>query len=65
MDLTDFFDPYNIEHVKAYKCVMETGVWPVEFNKEMEEKGIKRGYTWQVGIAMKIADAWVKEKTEG
>jgi len=28
MELTEFFNPYNVDHIQAYKVLGETGTWP-------------------------------------
>ena len=31
INIVDFFDPANPEHIKAYKHLRDTGVWPGQF----------------------------------
>ena len=34
MNIVEFFDPTNPEHMKAYKHLRDTGVWPKGFIPE-------------------------------
>lgn len=62
MDLVEWFDPYNKEHMAAYKHLQDThGMWPKGFIPE----GMSLGLGWQFVIMNKIADAWVKHVLEG
>ena len=51
MDLLDFFDVYNVEHLKAYKHLTEKGSWPEGF---LPENCILSN-VWQYQIAAKLA----------
>lgn len=59
-NLVDFFDPHNIEHIRAYKHLMETGKWPLDF--AIEASGHPTTQLWQVEIVNKMANAWVEMK---
>ncbi len=56
--IVDWFDPNNIEHLKAYRELEHTGIWPKEFLPE----NILFTQVWHVGIACKLADCWLQEK---
>lgn len=56
MSIVDFFNPYNNIHLMAYRYLCDTGTWPEGF----VPKGVEFGATWQVGIANKLAGAWLK-----
>jgi hypothetical protein len=58
MKVEKFFDPRNIEHIKAYKTLSETGVWPKGFIPEETEFGPG----WQAILAFKIANLYVEQK---
>ena len=58
MNIVDFFDPNDIEHVKAYKHLMDKGYWPKEFWEQIQN--IDKPNGWQVLIASKMADRWVE-----
>jgi hypothetical protein len=61
--VVDFFDVNNLEHLKAYKMLIETGVFGDGNFKRQHLKLL--GYWsegWQVGIANKIAKAYINEK---
>jgi hypothetical protein len=58
MLIQDWFDPDNVEHVKAYKHLRENGVWPVGFVPEH----ITLNACWVVAIIAKLADRWIDSK---
>ena len=58
IDVVEFFDVYNQEHIIAYQHLQETGKWPIDFAIELS--GHPHPSMWQVGIINKMADAWVK-----
>ena len=58
MTLLDWFDPDNIEHLKAYKHLQETGIWPEGFIPEDNEF-----VSLQTTIlANRLADRFIEEK---
>ena len=62
MTIIEYFDPTNIEHLRAYDVLQRTGSWPRSFWRDHIEKNmlvIPAG--WSYGIASKLADAYVKE----
>jgi hypothetical protein len=64
MKIEDFFDPYDIEHLKAWQFLENTAHWPEGFIPKNTEFG---QYSFHM-IKSKMADAWVKWKldhTEG
>jgi hypothetical protein len=58
MLIQEFFDPMNIEHIKAYRNLQNKGVWPKEFIPE----GTEFGPGWQALIAFKIANLYIEQK---
>ena len=53
-NIVEWFDPYDIKHVMAYKEVQDKGVWPKDFvPKEMVFPNL-----WFYSIAMKIVKCW-------
>lgn len=56
MNIVEFFDPYNIDHIKAYAEVMETGQWPESFVPE----DVTFNPCWSVDLLMKMTEAWVE-----
>ncbi len=58
MRIEKFFDPRNIEHIKAYKELQDTGAWPKGFIPE----GTEFGPGWQALLAFRIADLYMREK---
>ena len=57
MTIVAYFDPHNIEHIKAYRYLTTKGEWP----KDFLPKNIDMTMQWQVGIMSKLASAWVEE----
>lgn len=57
MNIIEFFNPYNIDHIKAYKVLSETGFWPEGFVPDE----IKFVTLWHPMVAQKMADAWVDD----
>jgi len=60
MNIVDWFDPSNIAHLKAYRHLEKTGMWPRGFLPE----GIEIPSFWSVLVSGKIVDAYLKEKLE-
>lgn len=54
MDILDYFNVYNVDHLKAYRFLEDTGSWPVGFL--LEEISFCTG--WQIKLAGKMATAW-------
>ena len=61
MEITEFFDPYNMEHIKAYKTLMEKGTGPANFLPE----GIIFSIAWHEVLTHKMANAWVEQVLAG
>ena len=58
MNLLDWFDPDNIEHLKAYKHLMKTGIWPKDFIPE----DIKFPTNWHVVLMSIFTDKYIELK---
>lgn len=56
--IIDWFDPNNIEHLKAYRELEHIGMWPKDFLPE----NILFTPTWNVGIMNKLADCYLRDK---
>jgi hypothetical protein len=61
MKITEFFDPYNMEHIKVYKELITHGFLPNGFAPE----DIEYDNAWQVLIAFKMAGAWTEQVLVG
>jgi hypothetical protein len=61
INVEDFFDPYNVEHLKAYEHLERTGTWPEGFIPH----DVKMTPFWQITIACKLATAFVKAAKKG
>lgn len=63
ISVVEWFNPYNMEHLQAWKDLQKIGFWPKPFwDKIVANDRIEMVNLWQVSIAHKIADAFVKEK---
>ena len=56
MLFSDFFDPYNPEHIEACKECFKTGTWPAGFIPE----NVTMGNIWQMEMLSAMANAWLK-----
>lgn len=54
--IIDFFDPHNLEHIKAYSVLVDSGVWPANFVPPLTV--FPSG--WHCLLAFKITDAWME-----
>lgn len=61
MEITEFFDPYNMEHIKAYKHLAVHSSWPEGFITERYEYPV----AWQILIAFKMANVWAEQVLAG
>ena len=56
--ITEWFDPYNNDHLRAWDHLATTGTWPEGFIP----KHVVLTPNWQVKIAFAMAKAWVEDK---
>jgi len=61
MDITNFFNCYNVAHLAAYRELAANGAWPDDFIPE----GTTFRPMWQVNLAYKMADAWLEQSLAG
>lgn len=59
--LSDWFDPYDIEHCRAYRFVEINGHLPEGFVPEHVDFDIM----WQVVVAAKMGQAWLDAVEQG
>lgn len=57
MTITDYFDPEQISHIRAYQHLKDRGQWPEGFVPEDCEFVVG----WQFDLAFKIANTWVEQ----
>ena len=55
MTIEDFFDPYNEEHLKAYRHLQMKGTWPEGFIPE----DISFSPSWLAKLTSKMTDCWI------
>jgi hypothetical protein len=60
MNIVDWFDPHNIEHINAYKHLESVGHWP----KGFIPKDIIINSMWPMQIREKMCDAWMNYMCE-
>lgn len=58
MNIVCWFNSNNIEHLKAYKHLQDTGCWPEDFLPE----GIWFNPAWTIGLVAKIAKELIEER---
>ena len=58
MDICDFFDIHDRDHLVAWLSLSKTGLWPKGFIPE----GITFQTQWQAIIVWRLAGEYVKEK---
>jgi hypothetical protein len=56
MKFLDFFDPLDINHLRAYQHLQKNGTWPDTF---IDWDNIEFEPNWQFSIHSKMADLWV------
>ena len=54
----EWFNPEDIEHLRAYRILQKTGSWPVDFVPE--SIWIEPG--WQAILAFQLANKWIDYK---
>lgn len=54
--IVEFFDPYKIDHIKAFRHLQKTGFWPLGFVPETLEEAPSLWYTL---VADKMVNAWL------
>jgi len=54
----EWFDPYNPEHLRAYRRLMDHGMWPEGFIPD----NVDMTSGWQYALASKIADAHITDR---
>jgi hypothetical protein len=64
ISIIDFFNPHNIEHLKAYRVLEKTGFWPKDFLPK-DGEGAEWPMLWQVELAAKMAQAWLQAAEAG
>jgi hypothetical protein len=61
MKIIDFFDPYNFDHLQAYRHLEEHGQWPQGFLPDDIE--LDSG-PWVISLIKKMALAWLIHNEE-
>lgn len=57
MDIIDWFDPENLEHLRAYRHLQNFGSWPKGFLPD----DIEIPVLWSTMIESKIVDFFIDE----
>ncbi len=58
MDISEFFDPKKLDHLRAYEYLSRTGVWP----KEFIPYDVTFSSVWQTALLNKLANVYIEEK---
>lgn len=59
MNLIEFFDPYNKDHIAAYVYLCKKACWPPWFIEYMNKNDIFYYDIYSYSVEKKIIDAWV------
>lgn len=57
MKISEFFDPWDVEHLKAYRYLEKTGRWPDGFLPA----DIECPSGWEFWVRDKIIQCWLDE----
>ena len=63
--LGNWFDPYSIMHLCAYRELQHIGHWPEWFMAQMEKEEVIIHQSWSLAIDAKMVKAWVNYRLEG
>ena len=58
MDFIDWFDITDMDHLRAYKHLMNVGSWPEGFIPD----NVEMSMGWSIGIAGTMANAYINLK---
>jgi hypothetical protein len=62
MTLVEYFDPHNIEHLRAIKYLWDVGWWPQSFQDEYKSKHVTREVGDYSQLINKLAELYVNER---
>lgn len=62
MDIVEFFNPKDSNHLHDYDYLCRNGCWSLWFLEQINIHHIVFSDCWQVGIANKIANQYILEK---
>ena len=61
MNVAEYFDPYNMEHLLAYRFLKENGKWPEGFiPQEISDQPV-----WSRDVRIKMTEAWIEQVLAG
>ena len=55
MKFLDFFNPLDIDHLRAYQHLQKRGTWPTDFIPD----DVEFETNWHMMLQAKMADLWV------
>ena len=58
MSILDFFDVHNVDHLKAWRELSRSGVWPEGFIPE----DTTFPHMWMFLLMSRMSDAWVENR---
>jgi hypothetical protein len=64
MPIYEWFDPYNVEHMKGWMQFQRIGQWPqAMWDNEVSQLDLPKN--WQTKMGKKVSEAWMKHLLEG
>jgi len=60
MNIVEYFNPHDINHIRAYQHLQHGGTWPTQFYANLKENGIDLPANWQLDLAVKMSNAWIE-----
>ena len=65
MAIVDFFNPYNMRHIEAYRTLKKTGAWPKGFIPGKVKNSKLHCLSWGIRLRLKMSNAWVEQVLAG
>lgn len=60
MTIVEFFDPLDIQHVRAYDHFHRTGEWPREFHELLKQNNIELPALYSISLWCLMAEKWIE-----
>lgn len=60
--IDEYFDITNLDHLRAFQHLLETGVWPRDFWDAAAKANVRYRPLWEYVIKSKLAAAYLQEK---
>lgn len=56
MNIADWFNPMDLNHIQAYRHLERHGHWPEGFLPD----GIEMSSVWQVDLIARMSECWIQ-----